>query len=222
MSSRRARAAKRAYSISCTDEDHEQIRARARRAGQSISDYLVERALAVNLSRHCGAPEGLGSAPGARRAGAAGDACGAGSRVGQPCGSWRVRCAQGTGARRGSGDDTRPALAGTARRDAFAARARPRRTTRFEARRADRGLCARAGLGGLTVSRGGLRPHQKTRPGSGAERIVPRARVQAVALTARVRAGARKRAECVDGGKAPGPRWPSPASTRRALPPVGR
>ena len=60
MSSRRARAAKRAYSISCTDEDHEQIRARARRAGQSISDYLVERALTVNLSRPAAPPKASG------------------------------------------------------------------------------------------------------------------------------------------------------------------
>ena len=51
MSSRRAGAGKSARSISCTDEDYAQIRARARRAGQSMSDYVVERGLTVNLSR---------------------------------------------------------------------------------------------------------------------------------------------------------------------------
>ena len=60
MSSRRAGGAKRAYSISCTDEDHEQIRARARRAGRSIADYLVERALTVNLSQPVASPKAAG------------------------------------------------------------------------------------------------------------------------------------------------------------------
>ena len=61
MSSRRAGGAKRTYSISCADEDHEEIRARARRAGRSISDYLVERALAVNLSRPPAPPRASGA-----------------------------------------------------------------------------------------------------------------------------------------------------------------
>lgn len=60
MSSRRAGGGKRAYSISCTDEDHEQIRARARRAGRSMADYLVERALTVSLSQPAAPPRASG------------------------------------------------------------------------------------------------------------------------------------------------------------------
>ena len=60
MSSRRAGGKKRAYSISCTDEDHEQIRARARRAGRWMGDYLVERALTVSLSQPAAAPRTSG------------------------------------------------------------------------------------------------------------------------------------------------------------------
>lgn len=56
MSSRRAGAGKTARSISCNDEDYEQIRAHARRAQQTISDYVVERGLTVNLSNPVGRP----------------------------------------------------------------------------------------------------------------------------------------------------------------------
>ena len=38
------------HSISCTDEEWEQIRERAARAGKSMSDYLVERARSARLS----------------------------------------------------------------------------------------------------------------------------------------------------------------------------
>lgn len=45
------RLAARAHSISCTDREWEQARARAARRGVSISRYLVERGLTANPSR---------------------------------------------------------------------------------------------------------------------------------------------------------------------------
>ena len=45
------RPAARAHSISCTDREWEQARARAARRGVSISRYLVERGLTANPSR---------------------------------------------------------------------------------------------------------------------------------------------------------------------------
>ena len=39
------------YSLSCTDEDWERIKARASRAGMTVSAFIVQAALAVDLSQ---------------------------------------------------------------------------------------------------------------------------------------------------------------------------